>query len=274
MKRGILKLSIFTFSVFLIGTVVYGLPAIYAAVPHLINYQGQLTDKNDTPLTGAQDITFRIYDAETAGTMLWEEPHTGVIVEQGIVSIMLGSINNLNLPFDKEYFLEIKVGNEVMSPRQRMASVGYAIRAEKADAAISANTADIVDGFHASSTPSANKILVADSNAKLPTQALKVYDSGWFSVMADNTYTKTHNLGTEKCLIHLWYSSDGSTYTTLLSPMSITDVNMWGGPNILNLTTNNIQIRIMNSIALYFDSSGIHRKPTSGYYRLIMLALE
>lgn len=130
MKRGILKLSIFSFSVFLLWTVVYGLPAIYAAVPHLINYQGQLTDKNDTPLTGAQDITFRIYDAETAGTMLWEEPHTGAIVEQGIVSVLLGSIMPLNLPFDTPYFLEIKVNNDVLTPRQRITSAGYAIRSE------------------------------------------------------------------------------------------------------------------------------------------------
>lgn len=104
-----------------------------AAVPHLINYQGRLTDSGGTPLNGSYNLTFRIYDAETAGNLLWEEPHTSIVIQKGIFNVMLGSVTNLDLPFDKQYFLEIKVGNEVMSPRQRIASAGYAIRAENAD---------------------------------------------------------------------------------------------------------------------------------------------
>ena len=101
-----------------------------AVVPHLINYQGRLTDSGGTPLNGAYDITFRIYDAETAGSMLWEETHLGAVIQKGIFSVLLGSVVNLNLAFDIPYFLEIKVGAEVMSPRQRITSAGYAIRAE------------------------------------------------------------------------------------------------------------------------------------------------
>lgn len=101
----------------------------YAEIPHLINYQGRLTDTGGTPLNGAYAITFRIYDAETAGNLLWEEAQTGVVVNKGIFSVLLGSVASLNLAFDKPYFLEIKVGNEVMTPRQRIASAAYAMTA-------------------------------------------------------------------------------------------------------------------------------------------------
>ena len=107
----------------------------YAAVPHLINYQGRLTDASGTPLNGSYNLTFRIYDAESAGNLLWEETQAGTVIQKGIFSILLGSVTALNLPFDKQYFLEIKVNNEVMSPRQRISASAYAIRAEKAESA-------------------------------------------------------------------------------------------------------------------------------------------
>lgn len=128
------KIKKIVFVAFLLWTVVCGLWTItYAAVPHLINYQGRLTDASGSPLNGSCSLTFRIYDAETAGNLLWEETHQGTVIQKGIFSILLGSVTNLDLPFDKPYFLEIKVGNEVMSPRQAITSAGYAIRAEKAE---------------------------------------------------------------------------------------------------------------------------------------------
>lgn len=118
----------------------------YAAVPHLINYQGRLTDTSGSPLTGSYAITFRIYDAETAGSLLWEEVQSGVVIQKGIFNVMLGSVTALDLAFDKPYFLEIKVGSEVMSPRQRMTSAGYAITAENSQK-IQADAADSSYGY-------------------------------------------------------------------------------------------------------------------------------
>ena len=116
----------------------------FADIPHLINYQGKLTDKDNKPIEGTHAITFRIYDAETSGTLLWEETQS-VTIQKGIFSVMLGGVTALNLAFDKPYWLEIKVDNEVMSPRQRMASVGYAYRAEEAYRADVANKALTVE---------------------------------------------------------------------------------------------------------------------------------
>jgi hypothetical protein len=137
--------------VFLIGFFIYAFSSliphlssfVYAAVPHLLNYQGRLTDSNGSPLNGSYSLTFRIYDAESAGNLLWEETQGTVVIQKGIFSVLLGSATNLNLPFDKPYFLEIKVGNEVMSPRQQITSSGYAIRAEKAEVAESADSINI-----------------------------------------------------------------------------------------------------------------------------------
>lgn len=105
----------------------------YAAVPHLINYQGRLTDNTGKPLEGAHQITFRIYDAPAAGNLLWEEIYSALLIQKGIFNVMLGSVSNLNLAFDRPYYLEIKVGTDVMSPRQQFTSSGYAIKAEKAE---------------------------------------------------------------------------------------------------------------------------------------------
>ena len=61
-----------------------------AEIPHLINYQGRLTDSGGSPVAdGVYNITFRIYDDPNTGTLLWEEPRTGVQVQKGIFNIIL-----------------------------------------------------------------------------------------------------------------------------------------------------------------------------------------
>jgi microcystin-dependent protein len=137
--------------IFFLGALIFGqLPQAQAAVPHLINYQGKLTDASGQPLEGSFELTFRIYDAENAGNLLWEEAQTGVVIQKGIFNILLGAVTNLNLPFTIPYFLEIKVGSEVMSPRQRITSAGYAIRAETADNGVPPGTIVMWSGSIAS----------------------------------------------------------------------------------------------------------------------------
>ncbi|MDP2941049.1 MAG: hypothetical protein Q8N85_02180 [Candidatus Omnitrophota bacterium] len=111
--------------------------AYAATVPHLINYQGRLTDASGAPLSGAYTITFKIYDAkDDPGTISWEETYENLNIQKGIFSVMLGSKTDLNLPFNKPYFLEIKVkdprtgSEEVMDPRQQITSAGYAYMSE------------------------------------------------------------------------------------------------------------------------------------------------
>ncbi len=100
-------------------------------IPHLLRFQGRIADKGDNPLDGLYSITFRIYDAETGGNLLWEETQTKVLINKGIFSVLLGSKAPLELKFDKDYWLSTEIGgNDEMTPRQRITSVGYAYRAE------------------------------------------------------------------------------------------------------------------------------------------------
>jgi hypothetical protein len=105
-----------------------------AAVPRLIRYQGTLTDANNVPLEGSYDLKFRIYSAAAGGSPLWTETQAGISIASGVFSVLLGNVAALDLPFDADYWLSTEVGTSgEMLPRQRITSVGYAIRAETAD---------------------------------------------------------------------------------------------------------------------------------------------
>ena len=126
------KLLLSTILIFLV-TSIHSLSAI-SQVPHLIGYQGRLTDAQGSPKEGSHQITFRIYDAEAAGNLLWQETHPNVTVTNGIFDVLLGGVTPLDLPFDKQYYLAIQVGSDPeMTPRQQIASVGYSFRAKDVD---------------------------------------------------------------------------------------------------------------------------------------------
>ncbi|MDP2940695.1 MAG: hypothetical protein Q8N85_00350 [Candidatus Omnitrophota bacterium] len=136
--RKIFKLVFAAIFLLLLWTTDYGLSTANAAVPRLINYQGRLTDKANKPLDGVYTITFTIYNAESGpGNMTpWVEIHPNVSIQKGIFSILLGSVTDLGLAFNEPYFMEIKIkdprtgSEEVMDPRQRITSAGYALMAE------------------------------------------------------------------------------------------------------------------------------------------------
>ena len=118
----------------------------YADIPHVINFQGKATDINGVPLNGTYDLTFRIYNHVTAGDPAapndpyrkWTETHQNLTIINGIFSVPLGSITALNLPFDEDYWISVEIikdgqSDGEMIPRTRLASVGYAYKAEVAD---------------------------------------------------------------------------------------------------------------------------------------------
>ncbi len=108
----------------------------WSEIPHLINYQGMLTDTGGIPLTDTLDITFRIYDQSSLGNMLWDETQNDVEIIDGLFNVKLGSVDPLELPFDEDYWLEIDVGpGEILTPRVQLTSVGYAFRSKMADTA-------------------------------------------------------------------------------------------------------------------------------------------
>ncbi len=102
--------------------------SIYAQVPQVINYQGQLTDASGNPANGTFTIVFSIFGAATGGTALYSETQS-VTVSNGVFNVLIGSVNPvpLNL-FDSspDRYLEITVNGTVLTPRRRFGSVPYA----------------------------------------------------------------------------------------------------------------------------------------------------
>jgi len=268
-----MKRLILIITVFLITGIVMPISSAQADVPHLINYQGRLTDAADQPLTGSHSITFRIYDAEGGGNLLWGETHSSVTVTDGIFEVMLGGVTALDLSFDKQYYLGIQVGNDPeMTPRQKIASVGYAYKAEKAG---NANNADTVDGIHASTIPMPNELIALNSNGKLSlsTMPFKAYDSGWFAVSDNRSYTKEHNLGTIKVVWQLLFATDsnGSNCQVVTIPQE-QGSHIRGGYLHL-ITASHITARTGRTHVARTYGAGLVLYP-SGYYRIIGIALE
>lgn len=110
----------------------------YSAVPQTINYQGYLTDSDGNPIDGTVQMTFSIYDSETADkdSWIWQQPQT-VDVTGGVYNVVLGggaTPNPIDLTFDIQYWLGIKVEtNNEMTPRTALTSTGYAFRAKSVE---------------------------------------------------------------------------------------------------------------------------------------------
>src|SRR4051812_24427595 len=109
----------------------YG-PCAHADIPRTINYQGYLTYPRsglpvDVPASAPLAITFSLYTTASGGQPVYVETHP-VVVTNGSFSVALGSIAPLSIPFDTQYFLGIKVGDDSeMTPRQALASSPYAL---------------------------------------------------------------------------------------------------------------------------------------------------
>jgi len=111
------------------------LTSVRAEVPRLINFEGKLTEKDGTPISGTKTITFKIYESETGPIPIWVETRN-VILENGFYSILLGSVEPFpsSMKFDTKYWLSVQVsGEDEMSPRYEIGAVPYAINADMVD---------------------------------------------------------------------------------------------------------------------------------------------
>jgi hypothetical protein len=171
-------------------------PALSAATPALINYQG-IIEVDDQPYQGTGYFKFAIVDAATGDgtTNHWAndgtasgEPASGVPlpVSDGLFNVLLGdtSLTGMTQPVDATAFVSADTylrvwfsssggagTYEAVEPNQRVASVAYALRAQ-----VVAN-ADTVDGFHAAAMPTAFNLIPLDANAHLRVPRLVDHDN-------------------------------------------------------------------------------------------------
>lgn len=114
--------------------------ATLAEVPQVIMYQGRLTTAaGQTVADGNYLIKFTIYDAPSAGTVLWDNGYRTVAVAGGMLCYALGDSTALphNLfSSDTTRYLGIKVGADPeMTPRVHLTAQAYAYHALRADTA-------------------------------------------------------------------------------------------------------------------------------------------
>jgi hypothetical protein len=93
------------------------------------------------------------------------------------------------------------------------------------------------------------------------------YDSGWFAAAANQTYAKTHNLGTTKVIYKLYFSteSDGSAN---LSEMIFGDGSYYGS-QITDITTITLAVNTFATGIARKLTAGSTTFYTSGYLRVI-----
>lgn len=104
---------------------------------------------------------------------------------------------------------------------------------------------------------------------------LRVYDSGWFAVAEAQTHTLAHDLGTNKVITELWFStsSDGSDAIRINTMVRVSGDGV--SASIKSLTASHITIVTGYSyVATDYDNNGWAHYYASGYYRLLLLALE
>ena len=115
--------------------------------PNLVNFQGYLTDSLGGEITGTLEMDFSIHLYSSGSATLWSETQD-VSVDHSVFNVLLGAVNPI--PHDvftggTERWLEVAVEGEALSPRTRVASVGYALSSTYSDTAEYALNAQVSD---------------------------------------------------------------------------------------------------------------------------------
>ena len=104
--------------------------SLFAQSNSQLSIQGVLRNANGTAVENGQyDIVFRLWDAPTNGTQIWEEEILQVDVEGGIYSVVLGQASTpLDASFTEQYYLGVSIeGGTELIPRAPLTSSPYAL---------------------------------------------------------------------------------------------------------------------------------------------------
>ena len=110
------------------------------AVPMQLSQQGRLVDSSGVAASGNHNLTFRLYNASTGGTLLWNETVSSNFTN-GYYSVVLGS-DTINNPLEDsvlesgDLYVEIEIdGDGPLTPRSAVTSTPFARVAGKAQSA-------------------------------------------------------------------------------------------------------------------------------------------
>ena len=118
------------------------------AVPNFLTHQGEISE-NSGPVTGSASVVFKLYADAEGGSALWTQT-IDVTFDNGFYSVVLGSDSS---PMDTDLFdgSDLYLGitfedNGEFTPRNRVTSVPYAIRAGSVTGEVNAVDGLTVDG--------------------------------------------------------------------------------------------------------------------------------
>ena len=102
-------------------------------VPTVLHYQARLADEFGEPLAGPVEIKFQLFTTSEGGSPLWEETHAQVSLSEGIASVLLGSVVAFPATAfsSPDRYLALTIDGELVEPRLRLASVPFALEAER-----------------------------------------------------------------------------------------------------------------------------------------------
>jgi len=100
------------------------------SLPNWLNYQGRLTSPSGAAVSdGSYSVTFHIFDSAVQGKELWAETKT-VATRNGVFSTVLGQQTTFPAGlFAKRLFLQVEIEGRMLSTRQELGSVPFAMTA-------------------------------------------------------------------------------------------------------------------------------------------------
>jgi len=252
-----------------------------AGVANVLSYEGRLTDASGNALGGAGTdycFKFSIYDASTAGSKVWPSGSaTGqsITVTDGVFDALIGTADTLDYNFfdNDTVYLNVDVATKVgasctngdetyesVTPRQRIAAVGYAFSAANVYSSLlktdNANDKVQIGTGTGATSP---KLLALDVRNSSDTigSACSVSGSLWYNsvnnraLVCDNsTIQEIGNLATIVGIKEasagsaissgtvVWSGINGVSISQDAQTMSISGLNAFGVSNIGNTVGN------------------------------------
>ena len=191
-----------------------------------LSFQGRLTDSSATPITTQVDVVFKLFNDPSAGSELYTSGTCQITPDSnGIFNTLIGGgscgteIASTVFTENRDVYLEVSVGAETLTPRQQIATVGYALNSET------------LQGYPASGSATINTVPIVDSNGDINIAAPSP---------SINSTSGTFNLNGQALTLTTTANSGGNI---VLQPDSIGG----GQVQVLGSTTTTDTLRIENA---------------------------
>lgn len=168
-----------------------------------MGYQGLLKDNEGKLVAdGTYKVSFKIYESSESKESIWKETQDVEIIK-GIINCYIGAEEKLNLPFDKQYWLSVSVGDDEL-PRMIMSGTPYSLHARRIaeDAIIGGKNISV-------SKDEDGKIVLSGEGASSGSKALTNLDntlmtdaSNAYGVKSINSYNSSTNTGMDENVLY------------------------------------------------------------------------